>query len=470
MHSAQAIEGSTPVITTISRRDRIERALRVSLVVAFTALLIFGPLALGAVQDWAIALLEGAAAAVLLIWAAWLLAAGGISTSSSPQTSSRTSIRWNPLFAPMLVFLGVVLAQVAFRRTAYLYDSLAELWLCFAYGMLAFIAVQLRHDHVARFAKTMVVFGSLYAVFAVLQGFTSNGKIYWLIKPRAGSVYGSYVNHNHYAGLMELLLPLALVLALDPWLRREKRALLACATVTMAGSVFLSQSRGGMIAVIVEMVFLCVVWMLEFSPRKSAIVFVAFSIATALFLAWVAPQQVGSRITDIHDPARLLIHRDSIRMFLAHPFLGSGLGTFANAFPHYRVFYDGFFMDNAHDDYLEILLETGLVGSGVAIWFLVVLYREGVRNIRLARNSSTARISTAALAGCTGLLAHSFLDSNLHIPANAALFYVLCVIAANPVVGSVSGSSSGQGSKTPSSSRSWARGSGLPINRRTRIL
>jgi O-antigen ligase len=432
MHSAQSIEGSAPVVTKVSHRDRLERGLRVSFLVAFSAVLIFGPLALGAVQDWSIAIFEASAAAVLLIWMAWRLSANEIvapSAARTPRIGSQFGVRWNPLFAPMLVFLGLVLVQIAFHRSAYLYDSLAELWLLIAYGILAFTSVQLRHDLVALFANTIVVFGSLYAVFAVLQGFTSNGKIYWLIKPRTGSVYGSYVNHNHYAGLMELLLPMALVLALDPALRREKRVLLACATVTMAASVFLSQSRGGMIAVIVEMVFLGIIWRIQFSPRKSATVFVAFSITTALFLAWVAPQELGSRITDIHDPARLLIHRDSIRMFLAHPFLGSGFGTFATAFPHYRVFYDGFFMDNAHDDYLELLLETGLIGFGVGVWFLVVLYGEGVRNIHLIKNLSSARISTAALAGCTGLLAHSFLDFNLHIPANAALFYVLCVIA-----------------------------------------
>ena len=431
MHSAHAIEGSAPVVSGVSHRDRLERRLRVALLVAFSTVLIFGPLALGAVQDWSIAALEASSSALLLIWMVWRLLANASSTTANNSTKiPRIGIRWNPLFAPMFVFVGIVLAQIALRRSAYLHASLAELWLCIAYGIIAFVAVQLRRDHIRLFANTMVVFGSLYAVFAVLQGFTSNSKIYWLIKVHSNSVYGSYVNHNHYAGLMELLLPLALVLALEPTLRREKRLLLACTTVIMAASVFLSQSRGGMIAVIVELVFLGVIWIIRFSPRKSATVFVAFCIATALLLAWVAPPELGSRMTDTHDPARLLIHRDSIRMFLAHPFLGSGFGTFATVFPHYRVFYDGFFMDNAHDDYLELLLETGLIGFAVAVWFLVVLYREGFRNMRLIKNSSSSRISTAALAGCTGLLAHSFLDFNLHIPANAALFYVLCVIAA----------------------------------------
>ena len=445
MHSARAIEGSAPVVSKVRVRDRLERALRTTLFVEFSAVLIFGPLALGVVQDWSIAVFEAAAAAVLLIWMAWQLSAGVF------------KVRWNPLFAPMLVFFGVALAQVAFHRSAYLSDSFAELWISLAYVMLAFTAVQLlRHDHVLLFANTMVLFGSLYAIFAVFQGFTSNGKIYWLIKPRVGSVYGSYVNHNHYAGLIELLLPLALVLALDTSVRREKRFLLAFATVTMAASVFLCQSRGGMIAIVVEMLFLGLVSTVQFSPRKSATIFVGFCIATALFLVWIAPQQLGARILDFHDPARLLIHRDSIRMFLAHPFLGSGLGTFATAFPHYRVFYDGFLVDHAHDDYLELLLETGLVGFGVAVWFLVVLYREGVRNIRLMLGSSTARISAAALAGCTGLLAHSFLDFNLHIPANAALFYVMCVIAAAPLGSTGKGASNSQRGST-GWSQIWSR-------------
>ena len=422
MLPGQFIEGATPLVTAVGFRQRLHRGLRIALFVVLCALLMFGPLALGIVHDWSIALFEAGAAAVLLIWMSWQL------------TAREVRIRWNPLFAPMLVFFGLVLVQIVFHRSAYLYDSLSELWLSIAYGILLFVAVQrLRSDDIVRFGETMAWFGAAYAVFAVFQSFTSDGKIYWQIKPRTGGAYGSYVNHNHYAGFIELLLPIALVLAFNGSVRGGKRILLVFAATLMAASVFLCQSRGGMFAVIVETLFLAIFWMRRFSPRKSASVFVAFCLVTALFLAWIAPQQVGSRITDLHDPARWLIHRDSIRMFAAHPFLGSGFGTFATAFPRHRVFYDGFFINNAHDDYLELLLETGLAGFAVAAWFVVVLYREGFRKFRPARLFPSALISTAALASCTGLLAHSFMDFNLHVPANAALFYVLCAVATAPV-------------------------------------
>ncbi len=414
----QTIEGIGHFTKEAELRHRIARGLRAALFVFLCALLIFGPLALGVVQPWSTALFEIAAALLLLPWMGWQLAAGEV------------KIRWNPLFAPALVFCGLVTAQIVFHRTAYLYDSLSELWLYIAYGSLLFIAAQIfQPDYILRFGKLFAVFGAVYAVFAVLQSFTSANKIYWLIQPHAGTVYGTYVNHNHFAGLMELLFPFALVLAAGRVVPGPKRILLLFSAILMAASVFLCLSRGGMFGVVVETAFLAAFWMRQFSPRKSAALFVAFCLTTALLLAWVAPHEVGSRITDTHDPARWLIHRDSVRMFMAHPFLGSGFGTFPDAFPRYRTFYDSFFINHAHDDYLELILETGLTGFAIAVWFIVVLYRAGLRNLRRAKDSPSALVSTAALAGCTGLLAHSFVDFNLHLPANAALFYVCCAIA-----------------------------------------
>jgi len=117
MPPGQLIEGATPLVTTFSIRLRLERGLRISLFVVLCAILMFGPLALGIVEDWSTALFEAGAALVLLIWTAWQL------------TAADLKIRWSPLFAPMLVFFGLVLVQIAFHRTAYLFDTLSELTL-----------------------------------------------------------------------------------------------------------------------------------------------------------------------------------------------------------------------------------------------------------------------------------------------------------------------------------------------------
>jgi O-antigen ligase len=406
-----------PLVRGRRRRQRPKNVLLVPFA-GLCAVLIFGPLALGVVQPWSIALFEGSSAVLFLVWLACSFA------------DEHFRLRWNPLLAPMFAFLLLALTQVALLRTAYAYASRSELWLLLAYGALFVVAVHLvQGKELMRFGLIMTAFGSLYAIFSILQGFTSENRIYWWIKPHSGTIYGSFVNRNNFAGLMEMLCPLAMLLALSCPARSPRRILLILASILMAASIILSQSRGGMIALVAETIFLAVIWSRRLPPGKFARVLAAFAVATAIFVAWVAPQRVLNRLTDVHDNARLLIHRDSIPMFLAHPLLGSGLGTFPTVFPRYRRYVDPYFANHAHDDYLELLLETGLLGFAAAVWFVVQLYRHGLRTASETQEPSQSLVSAAALAGCTGLLVHSFTDFNLHIPANAALFFVLCAVA-----------------------------------------
>jgi O-antigen ligase len=414
----------TLLTSSVERRSstaaghRVSESLRTILFAGLCILLLSGPLAFGIVEAWSTELFESGAAFLLLIWLGWYLSDG------------KLQIQWSPLFPPMLTFAGIVAVQIAFHRTAYVYDSLSALALYAAYGFLIFIAVQsFRSTETKYFGNILALFGSLYVVFAVLQSVTSSGKIYWRIIPQTTSVFGSYVNHNHYAGLIEMLLPFSLVLVFKGSRPGGVLVLQIFGAIVMAASVFLSKSRGGMVAVSFEVMFFAIIWIRFFSAKRGMAFVMIFGAATAAILAAIAPEQVISRITDLHDPARLLIHRDSIRMFLAHPLLGSGFGTFTNAFRHYRTFFDGFFVNHAHDDYLELALETGVIGFATAVWFLVVVYRQGFRNLSSARQSGSATVSAAALVGCTGLLVHSFVDFNLHVPGNAALFYVLAAVA-----------------------------------------
>ncbi|MGH9545345.1 MAG: O-antigen ligase family protein, partial [Terriglobales bacterium] len=89
------------------------------------------------------------------------------------------------------------------------------------------------------------------------------------------------------------------------------------------------------------------------------------------------------------------------------------------------------------------LVETGLLGFGLMLWFLVSVYRRGLPTSRRWEFTWDGALSLAALLGCTGILIHSFVDFNLQIPANAALFYVLCALAASELPPSPSRSRNG---------------------------
>jgi O-antigen ligase len=127
---------------------------------------------------------------------------------------------------------------------------------------------------------------------------------------------------------------------------------------------------------------------------------------------------------------RLTIDRDCLRMLREKPILGWGLGTFPVVYPQFRSFYTSFFVNEAHNDYLQLLVEAGIVGFGIALWFLVATFRGAAVKLENWTETVNGTLTVAALLGCIGILIHSFLDFNLQISANAALFYVLCAIAA----------------------------------------
>jgi O-antigen ligase len=117
-------------------------------------------------------------------------------------------------------------------------------------------------------------------------------------------------------------------------------------------------------------------------------------------------------------------------MFLKKPILGWGLGTFPVVYPQFRSFYTNFFINEAHNDYLQLLVEMGLLGFGTMLWFLLTIYTQALKKIGNWTEDISGAATLACVLGLSGILVHSALDFNLQIPANAALFYVLCTIAA----------------------------------------
>jgi O-antigen ligase len=118
-------------------------------------------------------------------------------------------------------------------------------------------------------------------------------------------------------------------------------------------------------------------------------------------------------------------------MFLRRPLLGWGLGSFPIVYPQFRSFYTTFFVNQAHNDYLQLLVETGLAGFAIAAWYLMLVFRKAAGKLKNWTETATGALTAASLLGCVGILVHSFLDFNLQIPANAALFYVLSAVAAS---------------------------------------
>jgi O-antigen ligase len=394
-------------------------------------LLFFAPLAFGATESWSVFVLE---AGTILIFAVWIW------RQSADQD---WRIRGNPLFRPMALFGAVVIVQLIFGWTAYRHDTFSQALLYLTYGLLAFLVIQTlrRSSQAKNLAVAITVFGVALASLALLQGLSPNGKLYWLRTPRMGGwIYGPYVSHNNYAGLMEMLVPIPLVFCLTRYAEGHVRTVIAAGSALMAGTIFLSGSRGGMISFVAEMILFGIVLIrMQKGPKVAAGVGV-FAVVMLVLLMWIGGMELTKRVgtigsetrQEIAGGLRWTIDKDGIRMFMHKPVLGWGLGTFPVAYPQFRTFYTTFFINDAHNDYLQFLVETGAVGFGLVIWFVIALYRHALNNLRDWTDDINSAVTLACLLGCTGILVHSFVDFNLQIPANAAWFYVLCALAASP--------------------------------------
>jgi O-antigen ligase len=418
----------SPTSTTANPRSNRAAQAGSALLYGVFGLLLLGPVAFGAVEPWSIFLMEAGAAALFLLWIGKQILEGEM------------KIRWNPLFLPMAAFGLLVVAQLVFRRSAYPHDTASLALLYFSYAILCFLAGQalLRGSQARTLAVVFSLYGAVLASFALIQGISSNGKLYWLRQPRMGGwIYGPYVNHNHYAGLMEMLAPIPLVLALTKLASSKTRAAAAAVAALMVGTIFLSGSRGGMLAIVTELLILAVLLIKQKSGLRTAIGVGVFLAIVVGLLAWVGGGELSKRLatvgpshSEITSDVRHYINHDGLKMFLKRPLFGWGLGTFPVVYPQFRTFYTNFFVNQAHNDYLQLLVEMGLLGFATMLWFLLTIYRRALKKIGHWSSEISGAVTLACVLGLSGILVHSAVDFNLQIPANAALFYVLCTMAA----------------------------------------
>jgi O-antigen ligase len=137
---------------------------------------------------------------------------------------------------------------------------------------------------------------------------------------------------------------------------------------------------------------------------------------------------VGTVNTDDPTTGRAHFWSVTIDIIKAHPLLGTGLGAFGLVYTGYDSRNGLYRLEQAHNDYLQIFSDGGIVGAALALFFIVILFRRGFAN-RESRDDFRRGVSIGALAGCFAVLIHSFFDFTLHTTSNALLFLILAGLA-----------------------------------------
>jgi len=385
----------------------------------------FAVLSHGAVEPWARGVLECLSGVLLILWALWFFYADDAAEIVLPQ-----------LLFPLAALALAVSIQWAFRLTASRFSTRTELLLLLSMMILLFLAAQAFRtvSDWRTFAWFTMILAFFVAGLGILQHLTFNGKLYWFREMRYGGIpFGPFANRNHFAGFVELVLPMSLVPLLLGRVRRDRLVIVGILAVIPLSALLLSASRGGIISFAAELAFLVLVVLLRRSGGRhlyagGAVLLVAFAT-----VSWLGVNQILARFSslqtlEVTQSKRASMRHGTWKLFLDHPVLGSGLGTLQQVYPPYETLYDGKIVNHAHNDYLEALAETGWVGGLCCAWFLGIVAIRGLRFLQSEGNSFANTLRLCGWTACCGLLVHSLVDFNLHIPANLLLFLFMSLL------------------------------------------
>ena len=286
---------------------------------------------------------------------------------------------------------------------------------------------------------TIILFGFVFAFFAVIQYLLSPTKIYGIYEARSAQPFGSFVNRHDFAAFMEMCLALPLGLLFSGAIEREKRLIYLTAIGLMGIALVMSGSRGGLVAFVAEVIFL-VIFAGKKSSKKSsrqtvlqialAVVLIGTIIGGAILIGGESSLTRFAETVGTKDPTsnRTQIWRVTLDVIKSAPVCGVGFGAYGVAYTQFDTLNGAERVEQSHNDYLQILADAGIIGALLGIGFIAALLREGFRQFASV-DKFRRGVAIGALAGCFAIFVHSLFDFVLHITAISLLFLTLAALA-----------------------------------------
>ena len=305
-----------------------------------------------------------------------------------------------------------------------------------------------------RFVEALTLLGVVLALIGIVQKPLYSGAIYGVWPLEIGRMpFGPFVNRNHFAGWMVMALPLTLALlsaGIDRGMRGVRKGwrykvlwfsspeasqliLVAGAAVVMALSLMATMSRSGITAFILSLVMTGWFVARTFENRTRRLIAAASLIVlVTLVVAWTGPEAIASRFSS-GDWGEFNNRRgawaDAWSVATSFPVAGTGLNTYWAAALFYQRHELAFFFAQAHNDYLQLAAEGGLLLVAPAVCCFAIFVRDVARGMRERRGSLGWWLRAGAVTSLVAIAFQESVEFSLQMPANAALFAVVCAIA-----------------------------------------
>lgn len=447
-----------------SARKSLAQLLDNGIYIALLVLPVLVAVPYGTVEAWWTAAYESVVFGLAALWIieGWL--------SGSWGTGDRALI-WPAL---ALVILGLVqttawglnASNQAWRTiSADPFETRAFIWKLLAlivYGVLLrrYMSNQPRLRSLIYVVIGIAVASALFGIVRQTMQVSSRG--FLLPYLSLGSGYAQFINKNHFALLMEMVLGLVCGMVLGGGVRRERVLYYVAAALMMWMALVLTISRGGIFTMIIQMLFLFTILGFARVPVRDSfgkggtshvplkrmfssvalriILMTCLLVVVTIGIVWMGGDVLVTRLQSLPgevNPTNVASHagvsRSEVwhatwRLFKANPVLGSGFGAYGVAITRFHEASGKWTPESAHNDYLELMASGGLIAISLVAWLAVVF----IKRARACLNSMEAfqRASCiGALVGTFGVAVHSAVDFGLHITANALVFTVLVVIA-----------------------------------------
>lgn len=299
-----------------------------------------------------------------------------------------------------------------------------------------------------RIVSIFIVFGAIMAFFGILQSLADLESIYGLRPSAQAKPFASFINRHHFAAFMEMTIGLTIALLFGKALKKDKNLLLIIAAVIMGIGLILTSSRGGFLSLLGVIGFVITLNLLKkqdgekvektnnyrryFAFIGGGITLILVVVGAVFLLGGDQSLLRGTGLqnaqTDISS-GRTHFWSVALKVFFDYPIFGVGLNAFGTAFPQYDTWNGNLRIEQAHNDYLQMLTEAGIIGFICIAAFIFLLFKKGLQTISQSTDNFRRNIAIGALAGCFGILIHSFFDFPLRTPSNAFFFLTLAVLA-----------------------------------------
>jgi len=409
-----------------------------------SGVILFSPLIYGSITVFPIFIIEASSCLLFLLFSINLLVKERIALIKLPF--------WPlALFFVLLIFQFLVLPDFILN---FLSPSTGELYRSFSFARDTWLSLSICPESSLKMLLQVLSFVVIFVISAnvlnneskikgiiivvVICGFLFSlyGVILRLSVPSDGASFSTFVNRNHFAAYLEMIIPLAFILV---FISRSKsvRLIYVFMAAIMILALFFTTSRAGIVCFLISF-FAMFIILSRKVPIKNIVV--AFIILISIFLVFFFSADITSilgRIDTLAHPlkaygSRLTIIKDSLGMFKDFTFFGTGLGTFGDIYQKYKTVGIGWHYVTrnsfAHNEPVQLLVETGLFGVLFFSAFLFLMIRRSLFIWWDRRNPFVLYVAAGCFVSLLAAFLHSLFDFTLHIPANAIVFFVILAI------------------------------------------